>query len=185
MQIKNTSSRYGAVSQIFHWLIVVLIIYQLVLVAIFEELPAGAEKASTIGLHKSIGMLILFLALLRLIWRWCNPVPDVPVNQNKIERRLAQTVHFLLYGLIFAIPLSGWLMSSFAGYPINFFGIVELPLLAQTNKETAQVVKEAHEVLAMILLLLVLLHIAAACKHHFISKNDVLMRMLPRLRRHK
>ncbi len=179
MLLRNTSSRYGLVSQLFHWGIVALIITQFVLVSIFEDLPSGLEKASTIGLHKSFGMLILILALLRLIWRWCNEVPEPLVNQNKIERRLSGIAHALLYGLIIVIPLSGWLMSSFAGYATSFFGIFNFPQLALTNKGMVDVVEEVHEVLALTMLVLAFLHLVAALVHHFVRKDDVLRRMLP------
>ncbi|MBN1378618.1 MAG: cytochrome b [Gammaproteobacteria bacterium] len=179
MQWKNTSERYGAIAQLFHWLIVLMIIGQFILVAVFDDLPSGAEKVQIVGLHKAMGMLILLLVALRLIWRWLNPVPVLPATQNKYQRWLARAVHDTLYLLLFAIPLSGWLMSSLAGRPVGFFGWFVFPSLASANKEMAHTLHEVHEMLPIVLLVLVALHILAALLHHFVMKDDVLRRMLP------
>ena len=183
MQIKNTLQRYGVVAQVFHWLILLLIIGQFVLAITFDDMPAGAEKGQIIGLHKSFGMLILLLALLRLIWRWSNPVPELPAGQNPYLRWAAKSAHAALYALIFAIPISGWLMSSLAGRTVRFFGLFPFPGLASTDKHMAHTVAEVHEVLAYSLLALAIVHALAALLHHFVWKDEILLRMLPRFRR--
>lgn len=178
MQWKNTLQRYGIIAQLFHWLILLLIITQFVLAFTFDDLPPGPEKGQIIGLHKSFGMLILMLAVPRLIWRWLNPVPELP-GQNRYLRWAAKSAHAALYALIFAIPLSGWLMSSLAGRSVSFFGWFHFPALAQADKPMAHTIVEVHEVLAFTLLVLALVHTLAALLHHFLWKDDVLIRMLP------
>lgn len=183
MQLRNTEARFGAVAQLFHWLIVALIVAQYVLAQIFEDMPLGMAKIKMIGYHKAVGMTILMLALLRLIWRWMNPVPKLPATLKSYERRLAHLSHFLLYLLIFAIPLSGWIMSSVANIPVSYFGAFTFPDLVGPDKSLVDPVKEVHEILNIILLVVAAAHIAAALKHHFILKDDVLRRMLPRFGR--
>lgn len=183
MQFRNTETRFGAVAQFFHWAIVALIITQYVLAQIFEDMPLGMAKIKMIGNHKAVGMTILMLAVLRLIWRWMNPVPALPGTLKPYERRLAHISHILLYLLIFAIPISGWIMSSVANIPVSYFGLFSFPDLLGEDKSLVDPVKEVHEILNVILLVTVMVHVAAALKHHFILKDDVLKRMLPRFGR--
>lgn len=179
MQFRNTATRFGAIAQFFHWIIVALIITQYVLVQIFEDMPLGMAKIKMIGNHKAVGMTILMLAVLRLIWRWANPVPELPGTLKPYERRLAHISHILLYLLIFAIPVSGWIMSSVANIPVSYFGLFAFPNLVGADKSWVDPVKEVHEILNVMLLITVAIHVAAALKHHFILKDDVLKRMLP------
>lgn len=183
MQFRNSEARFGAVAQLFHWLIVALIVTQYVLVQIFEDMPLGMAKIKMIGNHKAVGMTVLMLAVLRLIWRWANPVPPLPGTLKSYERRLAHISHILLYVLIFSIPLSGWIMSSVANIPVSYFGLFTFPDLVGPNKSLVDQVKEVHEILNVILLVTVAVHVAAALKHHFILKDNVLKRMLPRFGR--
>lgn len=178
MEFRNTEIRFGIVAQFFHWTIVALIITQYILVEIFDDMPLGMAKIRMIGYHKAVGMTVLMLATLRLIWRWINPVPVLPGNLKPYERHLAHISHFLLYLLIFAIPLSGWIMSSVANIPVSYFGWFTFPDFVGPHKPLVDPVKEVHEVLNVILLVTVTVHVAAALKHHFILKDDVLKRML-------
>lgn len=178
MQFRNTEIRFGVVAQFFHWAIVALIITQYTLVEIFDDMPLGMAKIRMIGYHKAVGMTVLMLAVPRLIWRWINPVPTLPGNLKPYERHLAHISHFLLYLLIFAIPLSGWIMSSVAKIPVSYFGWFTFPDFIGQHKSLVDPVKEVHEVLNVILLVTVTVHVAAALKHHFILKDDVLKRML-------
>lgn len=183
MQIRNTISRWGVISQTFHWVIVVLIIVQITLAKIADELPLGVEKFTTLARHKSIGITILILASLRLLWRWMNPTPPLPDTLKPYERILARLTHFGLYFFLFAQPISGWIMSSASNFPVSYFGWFTLPNLVAPDKAFAHTMEEVHETFAYILVSLAFLHVAAALKHHFWLKDDVLRRMLPFLSR--
>jgi cytochrome b561 len=178
MQLKNDLTRYGAVAQVFHWLIVVLVVTQFVLAKRAEGLSPVA-KIGVLGTHKSIGITILALVLLRLVWRLVNPVPPVPATTPRWQSLAAHGSHFLLYALLLVTPVLGWLMSSARAFSVSWFGLVTLPDFIQPDKATFELLHDAHEAMALTLAAIALVHIAAALKHHFIDRDDVLRRMLP------
>lgn len=179
MQLTNDSSRYGIVAQLFHWSIVALIITQFVLANKADDLPLGPALIATLATHKSIGMTIFGLALLRLIWRWFNPIPELPAATPAWQRLASQASHWALYGLILVTPLFGWLMSSARNFPVSWFGLVTLPDFVEPNREAYEFFHQVHEILATSLLVIALIHAAAALKHHLIDRDNVLRRMLP------
>ncbi|MBV8803451.1 MAG: cytochrome b [Sinobacteraceae bacterium] len=179
MSIRNTPARWGHVAQFLHWLIVALIIVQVILANIAEDLPIGVKKLAMYARHKSVGITILCLAILRLAWRWANPTPALPNTLKPYERTLASVTHFGLYLLLFAQPLTGWMMSSARGFPVSWFGFFQLPDFVPKSTALYNVMKETHDTLALVLYAIVFLHVAAALKHHFVLKDDVLRRMLP------
>lgn len=177
--LRNTRTRWGTISQLFHWLIAVLIAVQVVLGLVGVALPLSMEKLATLARHKSLGMTILALALLRLGWRALNPTPALPDNLKPYEQRLARLTHASLYGLIIALPLTGWLMSSARGFPVSWFNLVQLPNLVGRNVPLYHTLVSLHVALAITLGLVLALHIGAAIKHHFVLRDDTLRRMLP------
>jgi cytochrome b561 len=179
MTLRNTTRRWGAIAQLLHWLIVLFIVAQFTLATLFEQLPAGAKKLTLLSRHKSIGITILMLALLRLAWRWSNPTPTLPDTLKPYERTLARLTHALLYVLLFAVPLSGWLMSSARGFPVSWFGFLQLPDLVPKNKVLYEALVTTHGIFAWTLGIVATVHLGAALKHHFVLKDDVLRRMLP------
>jgi cytochrome b561 len=179
MTLRNTTARWGGASQLLHWLIVVLIITQVILANVAEDLPLGMKKLAMYARHKSVGITILGLAVIRLIWRWANPTPSLPTTLKPYERILAHLTHAALYLLLFAMPLTGWMMSSARGFPVSWFGLFQLPDLVPKNKELFVVMEDTHGTLAIALYVIVGLHVLAALKHHFMMKDDVLRRMLP------
>ena len=179
MLIRNTTERWGWVSQLLHWLIVVLIIVQVTLAEMADELPIGVKKLALLARHKSFGLTIFGLALLRLGWRLLHPTPLLPLTLKAYERALAHFTHFMLYVLLFAMPLSGWMMSSARGFPVSWFGIFQLPDLVPKNRALYEALVTTHGTLAVVLGAVVTLHVAGALKHHFVHKDDVLRRMLP------
>lgn len=178
MSWRNSETRWGALAQLFHWGMLLLFVAMFTLASIMDELPKGPERAAIVGLHKSTGITILALALARLLWRWSGVVPK-PLAAAAWQQRLAGAVHVALYGLMFALPLSGYVMSMAAGRGVNWFGLLPLPDLVGPNKPLSEAAHEGHEVLATLVLLLVGLHLAAALWHHVIVKDDTLRRMLP------
>jgi cytochrome b561 len=179
MTLRNTPRRWGAIAQLLHWLIVLFIVAQFTLATLFEQLPAGAKKLTLLSRHKSIGITILMLALVRLAWRWSNTIPTLPDTLKPYERVLARLTHALLYVLLFAVPLSGWLMSSARGFPVSWFGFLQLPDLVPKNKVLYEALLTTHGILAWTLGIVATVHLVAALKHHFVLKDDVLRRMLP------
>lgn len=176
MQIKNTQDRYGVVAITLHWIIAVLIIGMLCLGLYMADLPASAEKLKLFGWHKEYGMLILALAMMRIVWRFrsVNPTLDIP----RWERIAAHTVHWALYAFMFAMPITGWLITSAAGLPVSFFGLFVIPTLIEPNKELQHLFGDIHEYLAYGLIATICGHVGAALKHEFINKDDILRRML-------
>ena len=182
MQVRNTPLRWGAVSQLLHWLVVALVITQFVLASLAEDLAPGMAKLGLLARHKSVGITILGLALLRLAWRLGQPVPALPSGMPRWQRGLATGTHHLLYALLLAMPLSGWLMSSARNYPVSWFGLVQLPDLIAPGEHAFEALRATHGTLAALLAATALLHLAGALKHHFVDRDDVLRRMLPFMR---
>ncbi|HUA89248.1 MAG TPA: cytochrome b [Steroidobacteraceae bacterium] len=179
MAIRNTTRRWGAVAQLFHWLIVLFIVTQFTLATMFDDLPAGSHKLRLLARHKSVGITILMLVVLRLAWRWINPTPELPGTLRPYERTLAKVTHVLLYVLLFLVPLTGWMMSSARGFPVSWFGLFQLPDLVPKDKPLYEALLTTHGVLAWTIGIVAIVHLLAALKHHFMLRDDVLRRMLP------
>jgi cytochrome b561 len=179
MKLTNDSSSYGLIAQFFHWAIVALIVTQFVLAKKADALPLGAAKLATLAQHKSVGVTILGLAILRLTWRLIGSTPPLPGATPTWQRRAAHASHFLLYALILIIPVLGWLMSSARNFPVSWFGLITLPDFIEPNRSAYEFLHDAHEFCAKLLAAVALVHIGAALKHHFIDRDDVLRRMLP------
>lgn len=179
MTLRNTSARWGTIAQLLHWLIVALIAIQATLGLTGRLLPLGVDKVAVLARHKSIGITILGLASLRLLWRWLNPTPPLPSNLKAYERLLAHCTHSTLYVLLFAMPFTGWMMSSARGFPVSWFSVYQLPDLVPKSETLYDAMVTTHAALAIALALTVALHIAGALKHHLVLKDDILRRMLP------
>jgi cytochrome b561 len=179
VQWRNDADRYGALSKLLHWLVVALVITQVSLAKFAENLPNGVEKLSVLARHKSFGMLILMLAVIRLVWRLANRVPELPAQMPDWQRKAAHLSHGLLYLLLFLQPITGWIMSSAKNYPVSFFGWFQFPDLVAPNPALTELFEEIHEGLGKTLVVVALLHAAAALYHHLVMKDTVLRRMLP------
>lgn len=183
MSLKNTDQHWGAISQLFHWIIVALILVMAYLGLTMGDLPNGPRKIDIYALHKSIGLTVLALVALRVAWRLYAgapaPVPGTPTWQQ----RVASVTHVLLYALLFAIPLSGWVLNSSAGYPLQWFKLFNLPAITGRSDEVHELAEGAHELLFWVLAALVAAHAAAAFYHHLFQNDDTLRRMLPARRK--
>jgi cytochrome b561 len=178
MTFRNTTRAWGSLSKALHWLIVLLIINQWWIAERAEDLK-GLAKLEALAWHKSFGMTILMLAVLRLAWRLTNTTPELTTETKPWERVLAKVSHFLLYALIFAMPLTGWMMSSARNFPVSWFKLFQFPDFVAPADTTFRLMQDAHHLLFSVLVCVALLHVAGALKHHFLDKNDVLKRMLP------
>ena len=179
MQIKNSSERYGSIAQLFHWTIVVLIIVQVVLAEQADDAGSLLAKAKILTTHKSVGMTVFMLAVLRLVWRFVSGAPASVTTAKVWQQRAATVMHWALYALILLTPLAGWLMSSAKSYSVSWFGLFTFPNLIAPDPARFDQLKELHETLAQSMVVLAMLHAAAALKHHFFDRDNVLRRMLP------
>lgn len=179
MPVKNTEHRFGAVSMLFHWIMALIIIGMIALGLYMVELPIGLKKLKFYGWHKEFGVLVLMLVTLRLAWRFSNTTPALPPQMPKWEQFAANSMHYVLYGFMFALPITGWMLSSAAGLPVSFFGLFVLPDLVSASEPTRILFTQIHKWLAYGLIAAICGHAAAALKHHFIEKDDILRRMLP------
>ena len=173
------TTRYTRTAVTLHWLIVLLIFATFPLGVYMHDLPLSPYKLRLYSYHKWIGVTIFMLAVIRLSWRVTHRPPPLPDTMPKWERFAAESVHYLLYALIFIIPISGWLMSSAKGVQTVWFGVLPLPDLIGKDKFLGDLLHEVHEALNLGLLGLVLAHAGAALKHHFIQHDDILARMIP------
>ncbi len=177
--LKNSRTRYGMVAILLHWVIAIIIIGLLVCGLYMTRLPIGLLKLQLFGWHKAYGILILGLAFLRLGWRLANTVPDLPATIPLWQKFAARTVHLAFYFFMFALPITGWLITSAAGLPVSVFGWVTLPNLIAPDEHLRIVFSEIHEWLGYALIATICAHVGAALKHHFINKDNVMRGMLP------
>ena len=182
MTYKNTPQKlvvsYSTTAIAFHWLMALGLIANFSFGVFMHELPLSPQKLQYYSWHKWAGITLLGLVTLRLVWRLVVRPPALlpaPAWQQKV----AHLLHALLYILMFAIPLSGWMMRSASGCPGVRFGVWQLPGLVPKDKPLFEVLKDAHEALNTGLLVLVIVHVAAALKHHLVDRDATLRRMLP------
>lgn len=171
---------YTPLAKWLHWIIAALIIAALALGFYIEDLPRGPEKTDLIQWHKAGGTLILALVVARLAWRAGHKPPALPEALPAWQQAAARFAHWGLYALMLAQPINGWLMSNAFGYPVKLLGLVPLPTLLEKNQELADLLKEGHGVIGTALAILVAGHAVAALKHHFLDRDAVLLRMLPK-----
>ena len=179
MTLRNTA-RWGAVSQAFHWTIVLLLLVIAVVGLTMGELPRTPKYFWVYTVHKSLGLTILVLMLLRLGWRLHAGAPPPVAGTPRLQAMVASVTHWALYALVLAMPLSGWLYDSASGLrPFRWFGLAEVPKLSPPDEGLAELANNAHETLFWVLVLLVAVHAGAALYHHIFQRDDTLRRMLP------
>ena len=180
MQLANTPHDYGTIAKAFHWAVVVLVVAGWALGTFGEELPRGTGRDLAFFIHVSAGLLVLALFLPRIVWRVVDaPPPPEPMPLGRWAERLAAGAHYALYALVLAVPLAGIAAQFARGEALLVLGLVTIASPMAASRATAHLVKEVHEVLANALLVLALLHVAAALFHHFVLRDRTLVRMLP------
>ena len=186
MAIFNSLKEWGTPAKTFHWLIAVLVIGLFTLGLIQVRWPVSPLKFELYAWHKSFGILVLLLVSLRLVWRLINrQVPQLPPTMNVFERFLANATHYAFYVILLSMPLSGWIFTSAANFPLKLFDIVALPAIVPPDKDLSELARDIHHWLGWTLAGVFTLHVAGALKHHFIDRDDVLKRMLPGLSKDK
>ncbi len=178
---RRNALRWGAASQTLHWLIALLILVLGVVGLTMGELPRTPKYFWVYTAHKSLGLTVLALVVLRLGWRLYAGAPPAVPGTPSWQERIASTTHWLLYVLMFAIPLSGWVYDSASGLrPFRWFGLVDVPKLAVPDPGTVTISHAIHEYGFWLLTAVVLAHAGAAFYHHFFQRDATLARMLPR-----
>jgi cytochrome b561 len=184
MCLRNTTQRFGIATKLFHWCSVVLVISLLAVGLLMTGLENTPDKFKLYGLHKSGGITLLAIACAWIFWRAINPKPALPDTISKAQVRAATAAKYALLTMLLVMPLTGWGMSSAAGFPVSVFGQFTLPDLVAPDKELSHFLKEVHELVANFLMLVIALHASAALLHHFYYKDGVLKRMLPSFGKH-
>ncbi len=175
----QTAAGYTGTAKLLHWLILALLLVQFVIAWTMPHMKRDTQPDTLINLHFSFGVLVLAVAVVRLAWRATHGEPAPENGLPPLQLRSARVLHWLLYGLLFVVPILGWINASWRGFPVIMFGL-ELPKLVATRAPGWRWTGDVHNLLAnYLLLVLVGLHVAAALYHYFIRRDRVLQRMLP------
>ena len=178
-QLHNTDECYGIVAQSLHWLVAALVFTQLSLGLYAASLPVSLARLQWLSRHKSLGLAILALVLLRLAWRSLNRAPTPPNSIPDWQRRAAAAIHWLLYALLVLAPLAGWMHASAAGLSVNWFGLFQVPDLLPKEPELGEFLKVVHRSCVVLLAILLLCHVGGAVRHAVVLRDGVMHRMLP------
>lgn len=176
----DDDTAYTATAKALHWLMAVLLVGLLALGCYMQDLPLSPEKLQLYSWHKWAGVTVFVLVIVRGIWRFTHRPPLLPASMRPPLQWAAHAGHFLLYTLMLAIPVSGWLMSSAKGFQTVWFGILPLPDLVARDRALGDLFATVHTGLNLLFIAVLAAHVGAALWHHFIHRDDVLSRMLPR-----
>ncbi len=179
MQSNRESASYGAMAKAFHWLTAVLLIAQIAIALRAWKTPPGDARNELLSVHMFMGLTILFITVLRLLWRRTHPAPALPTTMHPATRALARSTQYVFYGLLLVLPFTGWALLNSAGVPVKAFGILELPSLVAANAATLKQLKLTHLTLNTLLFAALFLHWAGAARHAWVLKDGVVSRMVP------
>ncbi|KFN48899.1 hypothetical protein P873_13180 [Arenimonas composti TR7-09 = DSM 18010] len=176
---RNRDDSWGWVSISLHWLVVLAVLGLCAVGFLMQELPNRPYKVEIYALHKSLGLTVLGLTVLRLLWRLVAGTPAPAPGMPRWQRWLASASHGALYAILLAMPLSGWLYNSASGFPLQWFGVFSLPKLSGRDAGIRGFAHDMHEWLFIALAVVVTVHAFAALKHHYFDRDRTLVRMLP------
>ena len=179
---RSSPRDWGLVTITLHWLTAILIFITIPLGIVAESWRLSPTKLDLFVLHKSFGLLILAFVLFRIVWRLFNPRPDFPRNTTAIQFRLAISTHYLLYLLLILLPVSGWIINDSGNFPYKWFWLIPMPDFLAKDVGLKDIATTIHTFLVILFVIILLLHVIAALRHHFILHDDVLMRMLGRMK---
>jgi cytochrome b561 len=180
MSPSSTMHHYSATAIVLHWLLALMILTSFSVGLYMVDLPFSPNRIKLYNWHKWAGIMILVLSAARLMWRLFHQPPQLPSTMPTWQKKASHLSHYTLYVLFFAVPLTGWAYSSATGFPIVWFGQIQLPDFVPKDRELAEFIKPFHCIASYSLASVVVIHVAAAMKHHLMDRDDVLKRMLPR-----
>ncbi len=175
---KNIVTHYSSGSKLFHWVIAFIVITMLSVSFFLESVPEQYQSLAY-AIHKSLGLTVLFLTVLRFFLIMYRGKPVLPPTVSMWDKVVSRIVQYSFYLFLIVMPICGWIMSVAANRVPVYLGLIPMPLPIEANKALAKLMNQAHETIAWVLIVLVVLHVAGALKHHFIDKDNVLKRMLP------
>jgi cytochrome b561 len=170
--------QYGTTAKVLHWLVVALLLAQYLIGWLMPDIHRGMKPGDAMTYHISVGIVILLLILARLAWRLTHPVAPES-SLLPWQRMSSEALHWLLYLLVLATTISGWLFASFRGWSVSFFYLVPLPMLASDNAAAGKAIDGWHQAMEWTLLVVIGIHVAAALAHIFIYRDRIMQRMLP------
>jgi len=170
--------QYGTTAKVLHWLVVALLLAQYLIGWLMPDIHRGMKPGAAMTFHVSVGLFILLLIVLRFVWRLTHPVAPES-SLPRWQRLSSEAVHWLLYALVLATAITGWLFASFRGWSMQFFYLAPMPMLASENSAAGKAMDGWHQALEWTLLAVIAIHVAAALAHIFIYRDRILQRMLP------
>ena len=176
--IEPAAPGYDGMARTLHWLTAVIVITMIAVGLTMANMPSGPTQDLLYNLHKSTGIVLIPIIAFRLIYRLINPPPPLPGDIPAVQRMAAQAMHWTLYGLLIVQPIIGWVATSAYRAPITFFGLFALPPIAAENRAFSEQAFAVHRAIGIMLAFLICGHVAAALFHHFVRKDNVLMRMV-------
>jgi len=177
MQWKNSATHYGCISKFLHWTLAACVIFMLALGLELSSFEGDGKKLA-LQIHKSLGIVVLALAVFFIAWRFYTKSPRLPSSMSRLAKAGAYANCATLYALMIGMPVTGWAMNSAFGKPVIFLGLVALPDLVEKNLRTALLLKDTHSFIGFAMIGLVGLHIAAALYHHLVLKDQIMKRLL-------
>jgi cytochrome b561 len=179
MSLRNTKDSWGSIAKTFHWVIAALVLFMIALGWTAKLMERSPLRIEFFAFHKSTGLAILTLMSARLLWRLVNPVPILPPTLKGWEKAVATATHWLIYAVVFVMPISGYVITSAANVPFKFYKTFSVPMLVAPDRALAHSAEDFHEYGFWVLATLLFLHISAALRHHFILRDNTLIRMMP------
>jgi len=170
--------QYGTIAKVFHWLIVALLLVQYAIGWLMPDIHRGMKPGAPMTFHISVGITILVLMVLRLVWRLTHPVAPES-SLSPMQRLSSEVVHWLLYALVLATTVTGWLFASYRGWGVPFFYLFPMPMLAADNAAAGKAIDGLHQALDWALLVFIVIHVVSALVHIFVYRDRIMQRMLP------
>jgi cytochrome b561 len=170
--------QYGTTAKVFHWLVVALLLVQYSIGWLMPDLHDNMKPGAPMTFHVSFGLVILVVIVLRSVWRLMHPVAPVS-SLPRWQRLSSEAVHWLLYVLVLATTVTGWLFASFRGWSMSLFYLVPMPMLASGNPAAGKAIDGLHQAAEWALLVVIGIHVAAALAHIFVYRDRIMQRMLP------
>lgn len=182
MPLRNSPQRWGSIARFLHWGVALGVIGLAIVGLLMDEMSNSPDKVRLYALHKSTGITLLALVVLRLLWRFVDARPPYPATMPRWQRAASDVSHGLLYAWLLVMPLSGWLYNSASNFPLRWYGLFTIPALSGPDRDLKHLAHDIHERGIYVLAVLFAIHVAAALKHHFIDKDATLARMTPGVR---